>query len=342
LGIEEIGKSSASYLGVPVAVGSEVIGVISVQSESQTGRFDDDDQRLLSTIAANVGVALQNAESYRKLNETLSDLKSTQEQLVTQEKMASLGQLTAGIAHEIKNPLNFVNNFAELIAELAKEAGEMFDQNRDRIPDDLAEEIIPMMSGLAVNARQVHKHGKRADGIVKNMMDHARGGSGERYRVEVNPMVEEYLQLAYHGMKAQVPDLDVEMRKDLDPKVGTLDMAPREIGRVIVNLVNNAIYAVHEKALDANGDYRPQVTVSTAKRNGSVQIEVTDNGAGIPDDVREKIFEPLFTTKPTGSGTGLGLSLSFDIVTQAHGGKLEFESHPGDGTRFTVTLPARA
>ncbi|MFV1979972.1 MAG: ATP-binding protein, partial [Rhodothermia bacterium] len=341
MGIKEVGKSSASYLGVPISLGSQVIGVISVQSASETGRFDADDQRLMATIATNVGVALQNAEAYRKLNKTLSDLKSTQEQLVTQEKMASLGQLAAGIAHEIKNPLNFVNNFAELIAELAQEAGELFESHRSEIPADLASEIIPMMAGISVNAQQVHKHGKRADGIVKNMMDHATGGSGERFRVEVNPFVEEYMQLAYHGMRAQTPDMNVTMKKELDPSVGTLDMAPRDIGRVIVNLVNNALYTVHERANKEGGDYRPEVEVSTAKRNGTVEITVSDNGLGIPDHVRDKIFEPLFTTKPTGSGTGLGLSLSFDIVTQAHEGRLEFESRLGDGTTFTVILPAR-
>jgi signal transduction histidine kinase len=340
MGIEEIGKSSASYLGVPISLSSGVIGVISVQSASESGIFDADDQRLMSTIATNVGVALQNAEAYRKLNKTLSDLKSTQEQLVTQEKMASLGQLTAGIAHEIKNPLNFVNNFAELISELAKEAGDLFEHSRAEIPDELAAEIIPMLAGLSVNAQQVHKHGKRADGIVKNMMDHATGGSGERYRVEVNPFVEEYMQLAYHGVRAQTPDLDVSMTKEFDPAVGTLDMAPRDIGRVVVNLVNNALYAVNERARGESDDYRPEVTVGTMKHNGSILITVADNGSGIPDDVREKIFEPLFTTKPTGSGTGLGLSLSFDIVTQAHGGRLDFETRQGDGTTFTVTLPS--
>ncbi len=315
--------------------------MVSVQSTKETGRFDDDDLHLLSTIAANVGIALQNAQSYRQLNETLENLKSTQEQLVTQEKMASLGQLTAGIAHEIKNPLNFVNNFAELNAELAQEAGEMFDRHRSQIPDELASELIPMLTGISVNAQQIHKHGKRADAIVKNMMEHATGTSSERYRVDVNPLIDEYVALAFHGMKAQVPDLEATVKKDFDTSVGIAHLAPQEIGRVMLNLLNNALYAVHEKAQQTNGEYRPTVTVRTRKLADAVEIRVADNGKGIPANIRDRIFEPLFTTKPTGSGTGLGLSLSFDIVTQGHGGSLRVESEEGQGAEFVVTIPLR-
>jgi signal transduction histidine kinase len=341
LGLEEIGKRSASYLGVPISVGGAVVGVVSVQSTQETGRFDDDDLHLLSTIAANVGIALQNAEAYRQLNATLENLKSTQEQLVTQEKMASLGQLTAGIAHEIKNPLNFVNNFAELNAELAQEAGEMFDRHRSQIPDELAADLIPMLTGISVNAQQIHKHGKRADGIVKNMMEHATGASSERYRVEVNPLVDEYVGLAFHGAKAQIPDLDATVTKDFDNAVGIANLAPQEIGRVLLNLINNALYAVHERAQHTNGAYTPTVTVSTRKIADSIEIRVADNGKGIPDEIRDRIFEPLFTTKPTGSGTGLGLSLSFDIVTQGHGGSLRVESQAGQGAEFVVSIPIK-
>ena len=339
LGIQEIGKATASYLGVPVTVGRRVVGVMSAQSSTVEGRFKDDDLRLMSTIAANVGVALQNAESYRELNATLQNLKATQEQLVTQEKMASLGQLTAGIAHEIKNPLNFVNNFSELNQELAQDLTEEINTNRHRTINEVYDSLTDLVTSLKTNAAQISKHGKRADSIVRNMMQHASDRSTERFRVEVNAFVDEYIGLSYHGMKAQSPDLEVEIERDFDERAGNAEMAPQELGRVLLNLLNNALYAVHEKSRSTNGEYRPTVRLRTKRSAGHLEIRVEDNGPGIPDHVKEHIFEPLFTTKPAGSGTGLGLSLAFDIVTQVHGGSLTCETEVGRGTAFVVRLP---
>jgi signal transduction histidine kinase len=339
MGREEVGEQVASYLGVPIYEGKEVVGVVSVQSKHLEGRFNEDDQRLLTTIAANVGIALQNAESYLKLNKTLEDLRATQEQLVTQEKMASLGQLTAGIAHEIKNPLNFVNNFADLVSEMAKELDEELTARQGLTVSAAMEELADILQGLKINASQIQKHGKRADSIVRNMMQHASGGTTERYPIEVNAFVDEYVGLAFHGARAQNPDLIVDIERDYDEHAGNVVMTPQEMGRVMVNLLNNAFYAVTEHSKSAGEAYTPRVTIRTHRRGTMLDIVVEDNGPGIPEAVRDKIFQPLFTTKPTGSGTGLGLSLSFEIVTHGHNGKLNVESTEGEGAKFTISIP---
>jgi len=267
-----------------------------------------------------------------KLNTTVEELQTTQQQLIQQEKLASLGQLTAGIAHEIKNPLNFVNNFAEVNEELARELYAALDQGDEEAMRDL-------LSDLSSNARQIVKHGKRADQIVKNMMEHARGGSGDHYEVALNKLIEEYVTLAYQGKRSQHPGLQVDLARTYDEAVGGVEMAPQEMGRVLLNLVGNALDAVQEQGGKTGNGYRPKVTVATRRNNGYVEIRVGDNGPGIPEQIKERIFEPFFTTKPTGSGTGLGLSLSYDIITQGHGGTLTVESREGEGATFIVTLP---
>ena len=273
-------------------------------------------------------------ENARELEKAYEKLKATQAQLIQQEKMASLGQLTAGIAHEIKNPLNFVNNFAEINEDLAGELRDALAHGGANV-DDLLDDLVS-------NARQIAKHGKRADRIVKSMMEHARGGSGERYHVAVNSFVEEYVNLSYHGMQAQRPDLKVKIERQYDERIGTVEMSPQEMGRVLLNLLNNAFYAVHEQAARVNGPYVPTVRVSTRRADAHVEIRICDNGRGIPAGVKDKIFEPFFTTKPTGTGTGLGLSLSYDIVTQGHGGRLTVESTEGEGATFVITLPVNS
>lgn len=340
IGREEVGDQVASYLGVPIYEGAKVVGVVSVQSKHEEGRFGESDLRLLTTIAANVGIALQNAESYRKLTETLHHLKETQEQLVTQEKMASLGQLTAGIAHEIKNPLNFVNNFADLVTEMAKELDEELSARETLRVKEAMEELSDILQGLKINAAQIQKHGKRADSIVRNMMQHASGASSERYPIEINAFVDEYIGLAYHGMRAADAELEVAIIRDFDAQAGNVVMTPQDMGRVLVNLLNNALYAVHHHRKAAGPGFVPSVTVRTRRNASSVEITVTDNGPGIPPEIRDRIFQPLFTTKPAGSGTGLGLSLSFEIVTNGHNGRLEVETKEGRGASFIVTLPA--
>ncbi len=334
LGIERVGRRSASYLGVPIMAGEVAMGVISVQSTQEENRFGDDDLRLLNTIAANVGVALNNAEAYQQLAAALEELTTTQQQLVQQEKMASLGALTAGIAHEIKNPLNFINNFAEVNEELADEVRE----DLADFPEALAH-IDDLLADLKQNAGVIALHGKRADSIVRSMMAHAREGKGERVQVELNTLIDEHMELAYHGKRAQTPGFNVEIARDYDAAVGEVAVVPQDFGRVILNLVGNAFDAVLEYAAQQNGQYTPQVMVSTRRVGDRVEVRVTDNGPGMNEAVKAKIFEPFFTTKPTGSGTGLGLSLSYDIITQGHGGTLTVESSENEGAVFLLTLP---
>jgi signal transduction histidine kinase/ligand-binding sensor domain-containing protein len=267
------------------------------------------------------------------LRQSLDDLKQAQVQLVHAEKMASLGQLTAGIAHEIKNPLNFVTNFAGLSKELALELEEALDAGTD------PEEIKALLADLQLNARKIEEHGVRADTIVRSMMQHARGGEGQREGVDLNALVDEYVDLAWHGKRAQASGFNAAVEKELSEAVGRVEVVPQEIGRVLLNLVGNAFDAVQERAGQVNGQYAPTVTVATRRVGDRVEIRVADNGPGIPEGVRAKVFEPFFTTKPAGSGTGLGLSLSYEIVTQGHGGTLTVESEKGEGAAFVVRLP---
>ena len=274
-------------------------------------------------------------KKHRELDEAYNELKTRQAQLIQQEKMASLGQLTAGIAHEIKNPLNFVNNFAEVNQELADELREAYGAN----PNIKLADLLDVIDDLKQNAQVIAQHGKRADGIVHAMMQHARGGTGQREPTDMNTLVSQHIDLAYHGKRAQVPGLTVTIERDLGEQARVVNVVPQEIGRVLLNLLGNAFDAVHEHAGKVDGAYVPTVTVSTQQIDGQVEIRVSDNGPGIPTEIREKIFEPFFTTKPTGTGTGLGLSLSYDIVTQGHGGRLTVESTEGEGATFIITLP---
>ncbi len=286
-------------------------------------------------------VAERTAELRQKteaLQQALLELKATQAQLIHQEKMASLGALTAGIAHEIKNPLNFVNNFADLNEDLFGELLDHLATQKQHLDAETSEEIEELLDTLKLNASKIREQGQRADGIVQSMMQHASDGSGEREATDVNALVEEYVNLAYHGKRAQTPEFNADLQQDLAAEVGSVLMVTQDIGRVLLNLCGNAFDAVHEKALSVNGAYVPTVTVSTRRVDGQVEIRVSDNGPGIPSEIRDRIFEPFFTTKPTGSGTGLGLSLSYDIVTQGHGGTLTVESTEGQGAAFVVTL----
>ncbi len=257
---------------------------------------------------------------------TLAELRATQAQLVQQEKLASLGSLTAGIAHEIKNPLNFVNNFAEVNAELAEEA-------RDALASGDLDGARQALADLEENATQIAKHGKRADSIVRAMMQHARGGASEKETVDVNAFLDEYAALAWHGMRARDASFQAEVLRDFDPDAGTIRAMPQDLGRVVLNLLGNAFDAL-------KGVSGPQVTLTSHRMDAGVEITVSDNGPGIPPAIRDKIFEPFFTTKPTGEGTGLGLSLSYDIVTKGHAGMMTVEERPGGGARFVLALPA--
>ena len=279
-------------------------------------------------------------EQKNELEQTLHRLEDTQEQLLLKEKMASLGQLTAGIAHEIKNPLNFVNNFAQLSVELAEELAEELEANKTLPVAEVLDEVDELLGDLRFNAEKIHEHGQRADSIVHGMLEHSRGKAGERRTLAVNAFVEEYVNLAYHGMRARETNFNVTIERDYDEALGEISVVPQEMGRVLLNLLNNAFYAVYEKRRTDGSSYTPTVQVRTGRRGGHVAIRVQDNGPGIPEAIRARIFEPFFTTKPTGSGnTGLGLSLSYEIVTQGHGGTLAVESDEGEGATFIVTLP---
>jgi signal transduction histidine kinase len=247
--------------------------------------------------------------------------------------MASLGELTAGIAHEIQNPLNFVNNFSDLNQEL-------IDELKEELKKGDTKEATAIADNLKENESKINQHGKRADGIVKNMLQHSRSSTGQKEMTDVNKLVDEYTRLAYHGFRARNKDFNITLDMDLDPLSGKANLVTQDMGRVLLNLLNNAFFAVQEKAKTADQRYMPTVSVRTRSSDlDTVSIEVKDNGSGIPDAVKDKIFQPFFTTKPTGQGTGLGLSMSYDIVTKAHGGTLQVASTGGEGTIMTITLP---
>src|SRR5436190_2301491 len=287
-------------------------------------------QQILS--AQNDILEKQVSERTAALSQSLKDLKETQAQLIQREKMASLGELTAGIAHEIQNPLNFINNFSEVNKELLQEMKEEVDSGNTEAVKTIANDII-------YNQEKINEHGKRADAIVKGMLQHSGNSSGVKEPTDINKLADEYSRLSHHGFRAKNKSFNAILKTDFDEKIGIINIIPQDIGRVILNLINNAFYAVDEKKKQNQNGYKPIVLVSTRNNNGKIEITVTDNGNGIPQKVLDKIFQPFFTTKPTGQGTGLGLSLSYDIV-KAHGGELKVETKEGEGSVFAITLPA--
>ena len=268
----------------------------------------------------------------KDLNQTLENLKNTQALLIQAEKMASLGELTAGIAHEIQNPLNFVNNFSEVNKELLAEMNE-------EIEKENYAEVKVLAKDITSNEEKINQHGKRADAIVKGMLQHSRSSSGIKEPTDINALADEYLRLSYHGLRAKDKSFNASLKTDYDKSIGNFNIVPQDIGRVILNLITNAFYSINEKKKASQNDYDPTVTVSTRMMNNKVVISVADNGNGIPQKAMDKIFQPFFTTKPTGEGTGLGLSMSYDIVTKGHGGELTIKNKEGEGAEFTITLP---
>ena len=283
------------------------------------------------------------ADRTRELARSLEDLRAAQDRLVQTEKLASLGHLTAGIAHEIKNPLNFVNNFAELSVDLVQELEGALAAAGPSLDPKLREEVAELGATLRGNLAKVVQHGRRADGIVRNMLAHSRGGGGERHPVDLNALVEEALNLAYHGARAEKPGFNAALEKALDPAVGQVELYPQEFTRALLNVIGNGFHAVHKRKIDGAPDgFQPELSVATQALPDRVEVRVRDNGSGIPDAVKARIFEPFFTTKPAGEGTGLGLSLSHDIVVKQHGGTIEVVTEPGERTEFVVTLPRAA
>jgi signal transduction histidine kinase len=270
----------------------------------------------------------------QRTEEAMVELKSTQAQLIQAEKMASLGALTAGIAHEIQNPLNFVNNFSEV-------SSEMLDEMEEELDKGDFEEAKFIAADVKENLKKIMHHGKRADSIVKGMLQHSRASTSEKELTDINALADEYLRLSYHGLRAKDRSFNCEIVNHIDSTIEKIYVVPQEIGRVLLNLFTNSFYAVTEKKKQIPIGYQPTITLQTEKIESGVRIKVSDNGSGIPEHIKEKIFQPFFTTKPTGQGTGLGLSLSYDIVTKGHGGTISVESESGVGTTFTINLPVK-
>ncbi|MES2268505.1 MAG: ATP-binding protein [Bacteroidota bacterium] len=271
-----------------------------------------------------------------ELQETVKELQATQAQLIQQEKLASLGELTAGIAHEIQNPLNFVNNFSEVSMEL-------IDEMEEEMAKGDMEEATAIANDIKKNLEKIRHHGKRADGIVKGMLQHSRASSNVKEPTNLNTIADEYFRLAYHGLRAKDKSFNAELVSNLDPNLPSINIVSQDVGRVLLNMFTNAFYAVHQKQKTIGGDFKPKVEVSTrvitTPKGKEVEIIVKDNGSGIPDAIKDKIMQPFFTTKPAGEGTGLGLSLSYDIIVKAHKGNIDIQSKEGEGTSFIITLP---
>ena len=332
-----------AVLAVPLLRDGRVEGVFTL-SRAEPGPFAQRQIEMVQAFADQAVIAIENSRLFNQLQArteelaaSLQNLRNAQDRLIQSEKLASLGQLTAGIAHEIKNPLNFVNNFSGLSREILDELKDVL----AKAPLDAAtrHEANDLVATVAANLDKVVQHGRRADLIVKNMLLHSREGSGERTETNVNAMVEEALNLAYHGARAEKPGFNVTIVRELDPDAGKADLYPQEITRVLLNLISNGFYATTKRRqAGSEPGYEPTLTASTRNLGDRVEIAIKDNGAGIPDNVKEKIFNPFFTTKPAGEGTGLGLSLSHDIVVKQHGGAIDVESAPGS-TRFVIRLP---
>jgi len=323
-----------------------------------TNPLDEEEISLSESLAKAFSIAYARYEDFVKLEKAkagievaLTELKATQSQLVQQEKLASLGQLTAGIAHEIKNPLNFVNNFSEVSIEMVEETKDELSAISGQLSDDdkgKVDEALEILNDIEANLRKIHEHGTRADSIVKSMLQHSRGGDGKTEPTLINPLIKEYVNLAFHGMRASKEPIDVDIVLDLDESVGDVPLIAEDFSRVILNLCNNAFDACAERSRSANGEglsavsdqpsaYKPKLMVRTHQKDKTVTIEIEDNGPGIPDDIKDKILQPFFTTKKGTQGTGLGLSITNDII-KAHGGELSVNSTSGSGSTFIITL----
>ena len=332
-----------SLLGVPLLRNEGVEGAI-ILTRGEPGHFTDRQVEIVQIFADQAVIALENVRLFeevrartKELAVSLDDLQKAQDRLVQTEKLASLGQLTAGIAHEIKNPLNFVNNFSALSAELVGEMNDVL--AKAALDKPTRDELDDLAQMLKSNLEKVVQHGKRADSIVKNMLQHSREGSGEHRPADINALVEESLNLAYHGARAEKPGFNITLKRDLDPHAGAVELYPQEITRALLNLISNGFYATTRRKSEEGETFEPVLIAVTKNLGKTVEIRIRDNGPGIPPDVREKMFNPFFTTKPTGEGTGLGLSMTHDIVVKQHGGRIDVETEPGAFTEFIITLP---
>ena len=313
-----------AVLVAPLLRGEEIVGLLVVRRRTP-GTFPQNTIDLIKTFAAQSAVAIENARLFKNVQTSLEDLRTTQDRLVQTQKLASLGQLTAGIAHEIKNPLNFVNNFSGVSVELIDELQEAL--VKAKADDKTRAEITELTDTLRDNLGKIVQHGRRADAIVKNMLLHSRQGSGEHRPVDINALVDESLNLAYHGARAEKQGFNIKLERSFDPAAGEVDLFPQEITRALLNLISNGFYAATKRKAEANGgDYEPTLAAATKNLGDRVEIRIRDNGTGITPGVKEKLFNPFFTTKPAGEGTGLGLSISHDIIVKQHGGSIEVDT----------------
>lgn len=341
--VEQRGGMTVLYS--PIISESRGVGSL-VLTRQPKKPFTDSEIEFIQGFADQAAIAIENArlfdevqERTRELSQSLDDLRTAQDRLVQTEKLASLGQLTAGIAHEIKNPLNFVNNFSALSVDLVDEMADLF-ENAALDESVRRKELDEIRELLKSNLEKIVQHGKRADAIVKNMLLHSREGSGEQRAVDINALLEESLNLAYHGARAEKPGFNITLQRDLDPAAGTIEVFPQDITRALLNLISNGFYAASQrKATNAEQDFEPVLGVVTRNLARHVEIRIRDNGTGIPPEVREKVFNPFFTTKPPGEGTGLGLSMTHDIIVKQHGGRIELDTQPGQFTEFSIVLP---
>jgi len=332
-------NKSKSMLVMAVEWDGKLEAYVVFDSFADKNAFNPSTARILNRFREHAVSAISKAQTLKTLQEKNEEIIRTQDQLVTQQKLASLGALTAGIAHEIKNPLNFVNNFAELSSELIEELSEAVESERKIISEEKFLEIEELIQTLKDNTKKINNHGSRADSIVKGMLLHSRGSSGEKMPTNLNNLLDQYVNLAYHGLRAQDKEFNITIEKDYDETIEKINVVPQDISRVFLNIINNACYAANEKKQESGNDYIPILKVSTKNLQNKVEIRIRDNGNGIPADIIDKIFQPFFTTKPTGEGTGLGLSLSYDIVTKMHGGELKVETKINKGSEFIIQLP---
>ncbi|MFP4370372.1 MAG: ATP-binding protein [Candidatus Kapaibacterium sp.] len=335
---KSLSAGSQSALCIPIKVDNNVIGIMTVESRTKN-TFKNHDIDMIRNLASYIAIAVMNAKSYQEIIKSHEELKKTQNQLVQAEKMASLGQLTTGIAHEIKNPLNFINNYSDGTVELLDELKNDFEPIRDKIEEKDFDYLFQTISEISEHLQTINKNGKRVDRIVKSMMEHARGGSGEMVPTNINQFLHEYVKLAYNGFRGQYKQFTATLKYEFDDNISEVFLRQQDFSRVITNVVDNGCYSVKKKnELNLNG-FEPEILVKTIDLHEVIEIRIRDNGLGVPKNVLDKLFNPFFTTKPTGEGTGLGLSLSYDIITNGHAGSMKVETEENEFAEFIIRLP---